>query len=406
MAQTAPPPFAEQFALPLPRGTQFSRSRVSRQRLQPIDAAWIAGIIAIYGMAHLALRGSEPASPATLAIGMAIVALAYLLAARLAGLAAAVVAAVLLATCAAFITPQIGLAIGVFAALSVAALLAFASGSSLVALAIAGVAAWLQREGLLLGALLAILALMQHRRRARPAAILFFALDLLSVAFHFATSHATPAMAILSHHAALFPWLISPAALITAWFLLPFCGEIAEQSRRSQWLPILLWAAIVMAAAITFRLVRHEDSSIYLYAFLPLWFIVIGAGVARLLPFITGEIPIPTLRYVVAISAVALLIGVRARLAWPLTYPAAITSPILRPPPTTAPLPAPKVILPKPVPTPKPSPPPHTLVAHPPSLVKAPKAARPTALLHVRMAGRRIYRRKWILRWRRTYRHR
>ena len=73
---------------------------------------------------------------------------------------------------------------------------------------------------------------------------------------------------------------------------------------------------------------------------MPLWFVLVGAGIARLLPMMTGDVPIPLLRYVVATLAVTMLIGIHGRTEWQRPHvqaqPAGIASG-----PVAAPLPMP-----------------------------------------------------------------
>lgn len=412
MVQTAPPLLREPIARHLPRGMRSLRPRLARPRLQPIDAAWIAGAVAVYAIAHLAMNGRGAASPKMLAVGAVVVILAYLLAARLAGRAAAVIAALLLATCSSFAESHFSLTTELFVALSVAALFAFASESSLVALIFAGAAVWIRPEGALLGAILLIAAWRQHRRRGRLGAIAFIALAASGFAASSTPGYADLALRSVPAHSELLSWLASPGALITAWFLLPFCGEAADRSRRVKWLPLLFWAAILLVAGLAVEPKGSDKAALYLAAFLPIWFIVIGAGVARLLPFITGEMPMLTLRYAIAVLAVAMLIGVRARLEWPTWHPVAVQRPVLDPGPKPALLPAPEIIAPKPTPSrksaqvPKPVPLHHAVVPHPASVAKAVRAMKPATTPHIYKPSRRVYRSRWSSRWRRTYRHR
>lgn len=411
MAQTAPTPPAEGLPRPLPRGGRTSPKN-TRPRFQSIDAVWMIGLGALFvGLSAWMLRLHGGQWLGVLA-GAATVILTYLLGWRASGRVAGIIGALLLATSAAFVTScPADFNTALFTLLTVAALFAFVAGSSLAALGLAALAAGLRTDGALLGLILLALTIAQHRRRAWLGAVLFVALSAgaLFLAFRFGTSYI-PSFGL---HEDLWGFLLSASVGFLLWFLLPFCGEMADPIRRARWLPVALWTLVSLAVGTAV----HASVT----PLLPLLFVLIGGGVARLMPALGGDFPAPAARYVLATLAVISLVGLRARQEWPLWHAAPTPTPVQAAVPVgpivpTAPAPAvtpapviasPKAVAPAPKPPamPKPAAPikkplpaaaPHVQVASP---------AKPTVPLYHIVNGRRVKRSPWAIEWEKTHPH-
>ncbi len=165
-----------------------------------------------------------------------------------------------------------------------------------------------------------------------------------------------------------------------------------------------------------------------LVPFVPLWFLLAGTGLARLLPLMTGDLPIPALRYAVATLAVLSLIAMRARVEWPswsrhATVPPplagarpsaaalplqALSEPVSTPPAIAPPVAAMPVLISPPKPKPH-----KPVIAHRPNTVlKAaqakpakPKIAKPPVRLYVVKNGRLVHRSRWAVQWDMTHPH-
>lgn len=416
MAQTTPTPPAEGLPRPLPRGGRVS-AKNTRPRFQAIDAAWMAVLAAAFvGLSAwaLGLHGSQWYG--TLA-GAATVVLTYLLGWRASGRVAGIVGALLLATSAAFVAAcPADICTALFALLTVASLFAFVAGSSLAALGLAALAAGCRTDGALLGLILLTLTLLQHRQRAALGAALFVVLTAGALFLGF-QAHGMPVVTI-GWDPALWTFLLGPPVLFLLWFLLPFCGELADPVRRARWLPVALWTLLLLTVGSCVQFATGGMAQFM--PILPLLFVLIGGGLARLMPALGGEFPAPAVRYVLATLAVVSLVGLRARQEWPLQHPAPSPAPVqtaapMAPTPPTAvvtptPAPPPPITQPEPVvtapslpPVPKPAP----AVKKPrPSIIPRPKAvtpAKPAVPLYHIVNGRRVRRSTWAIGWDRTH---
>lgn len=414
MAQTAPTPPTEGLPRPLPRGGRPS-SKNTRPRFQAIDATWMVGLGVLFVV--LSAWALEPNGSQWdgILVGAAAVILTYLLGWRASGRVSGIVGALLLATSAAFIAScPADLNTALFALLTVASLFAFVAGSSLAALGLAALSAGFRADGALLGLILLALTVAQHRQRAWLGALLFIALTAgaLLVSFH---ARGVPQMAF-GVDGSLGRFLLGPSVFFLLWFLLPFCGELADPIRRARWLPVVLWTLLFLIVGTAV----HASMT----PLLPLLFVLIGGGVARLMPALGGDFPAPAARYVLATLAVVSLVGLRARQEWPLWHtvptptPVQATAPIVPAVPTT---PAPPVTSPPVVSPPKAVSPPKSAVTapkppvmpKPAAPVKKPLSAAPHAqaappmkpavpLYHI-VNGRRVKRSPWAIQWDKTH---
>lgn len=417
MAQTpAPTPPAEGLPRPLPRGGRVS-AKNTRPRFQAIDALWMAGLAALFvGLSAWALDLHGNNWYGTLA-GVVTVALSYLLGWRASGRVAGIAGALLLATSAAFMAScPADLHTALFTLLAVASLFVFVAGSSLAALGLAALAAGFRADGALLGLILLTLTLAQHRQRAALGAALFVVLT-AGALFVGLQTHAMPPLT-LAWDGALGTFLFGPSLLFLLWFLLPFCGELGDAVRRARWLPVVLWTllSLVVGSCVQFA----TGGTAQFTPILPLLFVLIGGGLARLMPALGGEFPAPAVRYVLATLAVISLVGLRARQEWPLRHdpptpaPVQATAPAtpVTPAPVAPPVPVPPVI---PVPAPpvaavvppptmkKPAPvvkKPHPVVAPRPKVVPP---TRPAIPLYHTVNGRRVKRSSWAIQWDQTH---
>jgi hypothetical protein len=279
------------------------------------------------------------------------VALLYLLGWRARDRAAGVIAGLLAATSLPFAHHAAAAPLdAAFALLAVASLFSFVAGSSLVALAFAGLAAAVRPDGLLLGGVLLGLALAQRRRRAGLGALAFVLLAGIGWAVRSVRGHTLVPPLIVGAHLWLVVWAATGGMAFVTWLLLPFLGELGEAPRRARWLPVALWTFTYLAVESFVRVAGREAT---VFGLLPLWCALAGAGLSRLLPALTGDVPLPWARYGLAALAVLSLVAMRGRAEWPRPHPMPHTPPTYAMAPTARPAPPPAPA--KPVPTVKPA---------------------------------------------------
>lgn len=287
-------------------------ARANRPKLDLLDAVWIVLLMAI--SLAIAARAVTflPSTTGGLLSASGTVAALYLLGwkarDRAAGLSAGLLAATslpFLHLCAA--SPQSAL----FALLTVAALFAFVAGSSLTALVLAAGTAFVRPDGLLLGLLLAVISIAQHRKRSVYGAALYVAAVPALWAAQIALGHSRLQLPHFSPQTLVLHFLTMPAALLLLWFLLPLVTEISEPMRRTRWLPVLLWTLLTVGVDLIYAPVSPDAMLLPLMMML---FALSGGGVSRLIPALTGEIPRPILRYALAVLAVLALVGLHYRL--------------------------------------------------------------------------------------------
>ena len=312
MAQTVPPPPADA-PRSLPRRGPAVKP-VRPPRLVPQDWAWMSALV----MLSLVVAGVIPhapwPSPAGAAAFAATTALLYLLGWRARDRATGVIAGLLLATSAPFVLHATALPReAVFTLLMVTALFSFVAGSSLLALAFAGLAALARPDGLLLGLLLLLLSFAQGRKRAPLGALMF----LIAAVGGWAALMGVWHQPLPSLHSGgkdwLWTWAAAPGMAFITWLLLPFCAELGEAPRRARWLPIVLWALVSLFVG---SFVRVGDRTATEFGLMPIWFVLAAGGLSRLLPALTGEVPMPWARYLLALLAVLGLLGMRLRTEW------------------------------------------------------------------------------------------
>lgn len=310
MPETVPP--AANAPRPLPRRSLPSAPRANRPRFGPLDAVWMVVLAALSLAVTYLTSGRAPDQWVGTASAAGTVAALYLLGWRARDRAAGVGGALLAATSLPFLhaaaySPQSA----PFALLTLTALFALIAGSSLAALSLAAFAALVRPDGLLLGVVLLGLAFAQHRKQALIGAALFFGIILLGLAARFTFSHEALAVPVIGLQNGPRLWLSAPASALLAWFLLPLCAEWSEPMRRARWLPVVLWSLAYFVEA---SLVKLTTPAGMLLPLLSLAFALAGGGLSRLLPALSGEIPTPTLRYVLAVLAVTSLAALHVKL--------------------------------------------------------------------------------------------
>ena len=299
---------------PLPRrpAAQPRPARANRPRFGVLDAIWIVMLtILLLGVAYRAIGFRSLTTEGLLAAAGTVVAL-YLLGWKIRDRAAGLGAGLLAATSLPFLhlcvaSPQSAL----FMLLTVCALFAFVAGSSLTALVLAAGATFVRPDGLLLGLLLAGISIAQHRKRSIYGAALYLATVPAIWAAQIALGHKSLVLPRFGLHIEVFHFLAAPASLMLLWFLLPLVAEICEPMRRARWAPVMLWTLLTLAVDVAYAPVNPTAMMLPLMAVL---FALVGGGVSRLLPTLTGEIPRPILRYALAVLAVAALAGLHWRL--------------------------------------------------------------------------------------------
>lgn len=315
MAQTLPPPDSD-MPRPLPRrpAPRPLTARANRPPFGPLDAVWML-VLAALSLAVLDAMGELTASHAAgIASAAGTVAALYLLGWRVRDRAAGVGTGLLAATSLPFLhMAAYSSQSAPFLLLTIAALFAFVAGSSLAALGLAAAATLIRPDGLLLGLLLLGLSFAQHRRRALIGAAIFLVPALAGWAARIILWHDALPLPALNFH--LPPWLWTPSSLLLIWFLLPLCAELSEPMRRARWLPVILWTGLYLLGSSLYSLTGPEAMLLPLMALL---FALAGGGLSRLLPALSGEIPTPLLRYVLAALAVTALVGLHVRLETPL----------------------------------------------------------------------------------------
>ncbi len=313
MPEAAPPTDPER-PRPLPRraAARPAPPRANRPRFQLGDGVWLVILTALALTVSTRAAGLRAHTAPGLLAAAGTVAALYLLGWRARDRAAGIGAGLLAATSLPFLhlcaaSPQSA----PFMLLTVAALFAFVAGSSLAALALAAAATFVRPDGLLLGLLLLGISLAQRRQRSVYGAALFFVPVLIVWSAQIALGHLHPAFPALSYHAEALRFLATPASLLLLWFLLPMFAETSEPVRRARWLPVVLWALLTLGMDLCYAPTGSAAMTLPLMALL---FALAGGGVSRLLPTLTGELPVPALRYVLATLAVLALVGLHCRL--------------------------------------------------------------------------------------------
>ena len=200
--------------------------------------------------------------------------------------------------------------------LTVAALFSFVAGSSLLALALAGLGVLVRPDSALLGLLLLAVSLAQRRRRAAWGAAFFLGIIGIGWSAQFGLQHGRLPILHLGGREWLLLWAVTPGMTFLTWLLLPFCAELGEAPRRARWLPVVLWTLVYFVISCFVRTSAGASE----FALLPLWCVLAAGGLSRLLPAIT-ELPVPWARYLLAILAVLSLLAIRLRAEWPQPAP-------------------------------------------------------------------------------------
>ena len=181
----------------------------------------------------------------------------------------------------AIVRGQLGFAIGLATAAA-----AFRSDLGLVGLAVAlGAVAGRQKYAAfgLIGAILGILLL---------------------VAIHLDIRHPLG----VSRYVILANWTpLLGAVGSLVWFTVPFVTEIADREGRARWAK-LLPVVLVVAVCVLFD---RRSPVVAICPLLPLLWVVLGAGISRLIPSAVGDLPSPTSRYIAAALAAALILAMR-----------------------------------------------------------------------------------------------
>jgi hypothetical protein len=111
----------------------------------------------------------------------------------------------------------------------------------------------------------------------------------------------------------LLKWAMTPPFLICWWFIFPFCGELTNPESRQKYLPVVLALIAYLSLMSIFVLPMSPQC---LLPAIPFLYLVIGLGIARIIPTIAGDIPSIAFRYTVAIAAAASLIFVCYAQQW------------------------------------------------------------------------------------------
>ena len=245
MAQTVSPPPADA-PRPLPRRGATSPKGVRAPRLVPQDIFWTVALALLALTASFFVPNSSSHGMAGPAYAAGTTGLLYLLGWRARDRATGIIAALLLATSLPFAAhavaaPREALAV----LLATASLFAFVAGSSLLALAFAGLGALARPDVLLLGLLLLLVSLAQRRRRAVWGAAFFLGIVCFGGGILYGLGHTRmPAMYVGARDGLLL-WAAGPGMVFSTWLLLPFCAELGEAPRRARWLPVVLWTLIL-----------------------------------------------------------------------------------------------------------------------------------------------------------------
>jgi hypothetical protein len=316
-------------------------------RLVPLDAFWMI-VLALIAVTVSTLLVS-PSHGVTLGVALeaVTVVLLYLLGWRARDRSAGLIAALLAATSLPFAVHAASVPLDTaFVLLATASLFSFVAGSSLIALGFAGLAAAARPDGLLLGLVLFGLALAQGRRRAGLGALAFAVLAGIGWAIRSGLGQGHFPTLILGTEGWLGIWAITGGTAMVSWLLLPFFAELGEAPRRARWLPVALWA---LSYFVVESFVHAGDRNATLFGLMPVLFALAGGGLSRLLPALTGDIPLPWMRYGLATVAVLALLAICGR-PWSVPKPPSV--PVVSPAALSVPMPAAPI---KPVPTVKPA---------------------------------------------------
>lgn len=386
MSQTVPPPSDTPRPLPRIERGRTSLPKPARPRFQALDAVWLAVITAAFLAASFAAhRESGWLTPTTLLSILTLTA-TYLLGLRIAGRGCGIVSGLLTATSYSYVASSASWEGNAFTLATVAALFACAADLTLPACAFAGLATAIRPDGTLLALLLLALFSIRVPKQAMPGAALLVLIAASGWAIRLTLGHQIFPVPVF--HAETWPigWAVKPASLFLLWFLAPFCADLTDTLRRPRWLPVALWAG---AYALANSVVHFAPASDTAVAMMPIVFLMVGGGMARLLPTLAGERP--EFRYALATLAVAALLIIRGSLEWRAAPPvsAAVAA-------YSLPMPEPAAAPPVPVALPPPPVAPRMKMPHPyvkKALVK--KAVPLYAMYH----GRLVKRSKWAIQW-------
>ena len=376
MAQTVPPPSNTPRPLPrFERGRAAGNPKSPKPRFHIIDAVWVAVILTAYGITAFAGHTGRVWLTGAAFCNMGTLLATYLLGWRIAGRSAGVVAGLLAATSFQFAMSHATWESGAFTLTTVAALFACAADLPLIACALAGLAFALRPDGILLALLLLAVFSIRLPKQALRGAAAVFVTGAVGLGVRLATHQPMPAPVF---HAETWPWgwAVRHASLFLLWFLVPFCADLTDPLRGPRWTPVALWGVAYALVAAFVHFAPAPDTA---QAMMPIVFVAIGGGLARLLPATAGERP--ELRYLFAILAVLTLIGIRGAQEWPQQspVPAAISVP--------AAIPVPVAVTPS------------VLEAAPPMPAVRPKVV-PLYALH---NGKLVKRSKWAIHWDKTH---
>jgi hypothetical protein len=239
----------------------------------------------------------------------------YLIGLRIKDRPTAVISGLLVTTSLAFATgatwaPQAML----MAALVTYAFFCYTMGWTVAALCLAGVASFVRADGLLLGIVLAVVALCQCRPNDWASALAFLLIAAGAGVLWIAPLHAQIETWLPIHTLQPANLLLPALALApVAWFLFPFLAEWGTRQDRAKWSAPVLWAALYTALILGLHAAAAPAAYLPL---LPVLYLIMGAGISRLLPAFAGELPIPLARYLAATAAVGALIASAIVLPW------------------------------------------------------------------------------------------
>lgn len=296
----------------LPRGVPNigTRRRSAELRFVAMDWAWMAAFAVIGAAVGVAAasqtRGADSAGLAAIWMPLASVG-AYVSALVLKDRYAAVVAAALTSTsgtlaAASSLHPESGTAIVCAAAVWTL----YEADWLLAASAVSAVGFLCRPEMLLLAVAVAGFGIAQRKPQAGPAVALLVVVLLTFLTLHVWSGKplALPDD-VASHGPYTVLWACGPAIL---WFLMAFLTDLSTPASRRKWLPLVSWLLLFVILGCSID--RWSSIEFFAPAFVAAY-IACASGIARVLPALAGDMPSPVARYVVAASAVLLLICLR-----------------------------------------------------------------------------------------------
>jgi hypothetical protein len=287
------------------------RDRPAELKILKIDWFWIAAVVVVALVVSLrtvlSARTHHPLSYLTIIWLPITASFAYVAALALKDRTAAIVAGFLTATSITLATvytinPQTGAAVTLA---TICWILYFQDWFPALGIC-AGLAVLFRPELIFLGVILFSYGIFEKKSQITFGAMTFVAvlIGCFAALFYNREQFSYP-LDITTYGLYTVLWALSPFIL---WFIFPFLTELASASARKRWLPITTWLVVFAACVV----VLHRENSLTFTA--PAFvagYILASAGVARVLPAVSGDMPTPLMRYSIAVVSVIALIGLR-----------------------------------------------------------------------------------------------